>query len=188
MLRRSRVAASLATLIALITIVAHNAATYQSIEPVNPNATQGTIEYGWPVTCFEGSIDVERMFYTTGPRQHWGATTDGSPVWVGLLSNVIIALLLAYTTYASIAWTLNSFTAKLTIATLIGLLTFAAFLFAFEVADNADHYEMFPRLRELFVETHVFEYIEKTVWLTIFVVCLWIPNRAAQLFRQRKNG
>jgi protein-S-isoprenylcysteine O-methyltransferase Ste14 len=158
------------------------------LEPASPNATQGTIEYGWPATCFTGRIDIESLFYATEPREHWASTTGGRFNPIGSLVNAAILLLLTFSTFNAVAWALSSFTAKLSIGTLLGVLTYAAFLFTFEVADNAELFEKFPRLRELFVETLIFEYIEKFVWLSLFVTCLWLPNWLGQLRSKPADG
>lgn len=181
-------AASVVAIATLFSVVAHNAATYETFEPTNPSATQGTIEYGWPATCFTGRIHIESMFYATEPRQHWASTKGGRFTAIGLFVNVAIILLLTFSTFSAVAWALSSFTAKLSVGTLLGILTYAAFLFTFEVADNAELFEKFPRLRELFVETHIFEYIEKAVWLSLFITCLWLPNWLGRLRFKPADG
>ncbi|WP_157609782.1 hypothetical protein [Roseimaritima ulvae] len=186
--RQPRTVAALIAFVAFVSIILHNAATFETFEPASANAVHGTVEYGWPFTCYTGSISVERMFYATSPRQHWASTSSGSLAPIGFSVDAAVALLLTWVTYQGLVWTFSAFNAKLSIATLLGFLAYTALLFAFEVADNAKHYEMFPRLRELFLEMHIFEYIEKAVWVTLFIACLWLPNRSRMFCKTARSG
>lgn len=172
----------------LIAIVGHNASTYESIEPQLANATQGTIEYGWPLTCFVGNIGVEDMFYSTGPRQHWAATFGGKIALLGLVINVGVAAVLTTATYHAFCWAINSFRAKVSIATLLGLFVYLAFLFSFEAAENVRFFDISPMTTELLIETHIFEYVEKLVWASMFVTCLWIPNALGRRVFAQTSG
>ncbi|WP_146516504.1 hypothetical protein [Rubripirellula amarantea] len=168
--------------------MAQSTSTYESIEPRLANATQGTIEYGWPMTCFVGNIEVEAMFYSTGPRQHWAATSGGRVSPLGLVCNIGVALLLTTATYQALCWVFSSFRGKLSIATLLGLLAYVAFLFAFEAVDNVRLFDISPMTRELLIETHIFEYTERLVWASLFVTCLWLPNAVGRRIYTGNRG
>ena len=172
----------------LVSVVLHNAATYESIEPTNPNARTGLIKFGWPLACFTGRISVEQMFYATGPRQHWRATSRGEIILVGLAINLLVALLLCVGTYRSLLWTLAAFRARLSVATLLGLVAFLSFLFAFEAADNIPLFTIGKVTTELLIEHHIFQYIEKLVWFSIFVSSLWLPNAIGRRIVPPQNG
>lgn len=185
--KRNRIAAWFVSMVALIAVLAHNSVTLDTSEPTNPNAPQGTVEYGWPMKCFRGSISTEKILYATVPRQHWVATQNGRVVWAGLLVNALVVAILVFAIYRSVVWTLNSFDAKLTVATLFGLLTFVALLFAHEAVDKASLVELFPQMRNLLIETYLLQYLEKLVWVFVFIACLWWPNFILGTVQNRKS-
>lgn len=185
---RSHRTALLIACAVLVAVSAHNAATYESVEPRIANATHATIEYGWPVTCYVGDISVEAMCYSTGPRQHWAATSGGTLSSLGLITDIGLALVLSIGTYRALAWAFAAFNAKLTIATLLGMFVYLGCLFAFEAADNVRFFDISPMTTELLIESHIFEYTEKIVWMSLFVTCLWLPNAASRRFVARRGG
>lgn len=185
--RKTFVASFVASAV-LVAIVLHNVDNYEPIEPANPNAQTGLIEYGWPFTCFAGRISVEKMFYATGARQHWRATSDGKMVPAGLVANLLVALLLCLGTYRALAWALAAFRAQLSISTLLGLVAFLSFLFAYEAADNIPLFAISEITTELLIEHHIFEYIEKLVWFSIFLTSLWIPNAIGRRMTAQQDG
>lgn len=158
-----------------VAIVIYNTDRYDIVGPTNTPVL--SIIYGWPLTCVSGTIGREDASYSTGAFQFWRSTSNVVLAPVGAVTNLCVALVVAFACSDAFAWFSTRLDARINIASMLGATAFAAFFISSLMYQQGFAVEDLSGFHSRFLTWYLFEYLERFVWLCLFVCCVWIPNK-----------
>lgn len=130
--------------------------------------------YGWPVSfgsglVHDGNMSGEGAWLFRQIRN----TFDWEPFPIGIATNLVTAILLAYSAAHCVSWIQRKLNARVSIATLLGCTAFAAIETS---AKWKSLFEIEGVTASYILEHLAIHYARRITWFCVFLACLTIPN------------
>ena len=160
----------------LVALVFYNANSISVDDPLASSPTLSPITYGWPLVCVRGITDAEAAGILTVPRQYWKRTSDAQIVPLGIVVNTIIAGVIAFTCYSFVNGLARHITFRLTLLSVCGLTTYAAFWIVGRWSTLDIVINRVPNAFPIYIENRMEDAISLTVWIGVLISCLHLPH------------